>query len=236
MKELFIFERNDRGLQFPAVVALIAALAMLLVFAGCTPAKQAGVDKSKPWASVAFRIDKSVKYAPSIAVWVADDSGNTTMLFSTKKAADKSMIAQRPGMLPVRDGANKGASLDAVSSATPSGSEAALELQIPESFKGKKLTFYIEANASYDFNGYYKEGLKSGDTGYSDVNGQPSVVWTATADTAAHPSGEVEAAVAGHGDVLGASGNIDAGMANVTTAATLLSGIKITYGMDGSQP
>jgi len=234
MKELFIREPGNKVTQMCNVITLAVAALFLLVFAGCSPVKTASVDKSKPWASVTMSIDKNSKYPPTIAIWVRDDaSGDAATLYVTAKAG-KGQLKARPGALPVWSGitaktANE--AVDAVTSATPATADAVLTVQVPDKFKGKKLTFFIEANVSYDYNDFYKEGLKAGDTGYNDVNGQPSVIWTAAADTAANPSGVLTLVPAGHGDVLGATANADTDMTHITTAAFMLSGVKIEYDM-----
>lgn len=236
MKELFIREKDDRKLRLTVTATVLAAMLFLLVFTGCAPARSASVDRAKPWAAVSFTVDQAVKYAPSFAIWVKDaDTGETATLYATKKAAaDKwTGAAERPGALPVWAPVRKLASADVVTSATPGGKEATLTLQIPDQFAGKKLEFYVEANASFDYNDYYAEGLKSGDEGYNDVNGQPSLVWMAVADTAAAPAGSLQPQLIGHGDVLGANADVDADMGNITTAMSLLSNIRIDYDFDG---
>lgn len=230
MKELFIREPANRSVQLCNVITLAVAVLFLLVFAGCAAVKPAAVDKSKPWAGVSMAIGKTSKYTPTFAIWVRDDeSQDTATLYVTAKAG-RGQLKQRPGALPVWSGAKaSNEALDAVSAATPTTADATLEVQIPDKFKGKKLTFFIEANVSYDYNDFYKEGLKAGDAGYNDVNGQPSVIWSASADTAAAPSGVLTLAPAGHGDVLGATAVIETDMANITTAANILMGVKIEY-------
>jgi hypothetical protein len=236
MKELFIVEADTKGVSKHRLIALIAAVVFLLVFTGCAPAKKASTDESKPWARISFNIDKSSKYAPTFAVWVRDEeTGEVATLAATQKAVKGYSGGQaRPGALPVWSTArliSGTQDLDAVSSATPSGASATLYIQIPDKFKGKKISICIEVNVSYDYNSFYKQGLKAGDTGYNDVNGQPSVLWKATLDTAANPSGTVKPEIAGHGDVLGAPGDVDADMAQITTAASIFNNIEIEYGM-----
>lgn len=235
MKELFIVESGNKRVRVSGVFTLAVALLFLLVFFfGCSPAEKFAVDKSKPWAAVKFSIDKSTKYAPTFVLWVEDATGgDATTLYVTKKAAGR-LVVTRLGMLPVWAAVKKQMDgpedLDAVSSATPAGADAEFTVQIPDKYKGRKINFYIEANASYDYNEYFREGLKSGEAGYNDVNGQPSVIWMATVDLFATPAGKIVPAVAGHGDVLGASGGIESDMTDITTAASLIRTIEIEYG------
>jgi hypothetical protein len=233
MKELFIAEANTTKLRVSGAITLAATILLLLVVVGCAPSAKSAIDKSQPWATVQFTIEKTTKYAPTFAIWVTDEASEEAATLAATKKAAKGELANRPGALPVWSAAKShetGDAADTVSTATPTGS-AELTVQLPGRYKGKKITLYIEANASYDYNTYYAEGLKSGDAGYNDVNGQPSVVWAATIDTAANPSGTVTPAVAGHGDVLGSTGTVDGDMANITTAASILQNITISYSM-----
>lgn len=236
MRELFIVEKETHGFSVHRAAALLVAVVFLLVFTGCSPTKAVNVDKARPWAQITLTIDKSSKYAPTFAVWVEDaETAEASTLIATQKAAKNEFSGgQRPGALPVWTEAKSRAgteAADTISSATPSGSSAKLLVQIPDKYRGKKINIYIEANVSYDYNDYYKQGLKIGDAGYNDVNGQPSVIWKATVDTAANPSGSVQPEITGHSDAMGATGNVDADMKNITTAAKIFSNIQIEYNM-----
>ncbi len=236
MKELFIREKDDRRLRLTVVITVLAAMLFLLVFTGCSPAKVDAVDQTKPLATVSFTVDQSSKYAPSFAVWIVDaQSGETATLYATKKAAENkwSGASERPGALPVWWPVRGQGATDVNTSATPGGKDVSLTLQIPDGFAGKQLKFFVEANVSYDYNDYYKGGLKSGDEGYNDVNGQPSVVWMAEADTSAAPSGTLAPAIIGHGDVLGANTDVEADMSHITTASSILTNLSIQYDFSG---
>ena len=74
---------------------------------------------------------------------------------------------------------------------------------------------------------YPKEAKKS-DPGYSDVNGQPSLVWKATLRTSDKNS-EVTPKVIGHGHVLGKNSTIDRNISKITTAKDLFYYIKVKY-------
>ncbi len=206
-----------RSLIIPVLVA-----AMLLC-ACAAPAVSA--DTNKPYVSVSFGYADGLRYAPSYAIWVQDEAGNVATLYATAKAAADSWGSQpRENVLPVWKGVREGA--DVVSGATPKNG-ASLTLNIPETFVGKKLTLYIEANASYDYNEYYAEGLSEGDAGYNDVNGQPSVVWTMTLDPST-PTGTAAPALAGTGEVLGADHAVHE-TEHLTTAAGLLTDITVEW-------
>lgn len=236
MKELFIREKDDRRLRLTVVITVLAAMLFLLIFTGCSPSKPITVDRSKPWVTVSFTVDQTSKYPPSFAIWAVDtQSGDAATLYATKKAAENrwSGASERPGVLPVWWPVRGQGEADVVTSATPGGKDVSLTLQIPDRFAGKALKFYVEANVSYDYNDTCKEGLKSGDVGYSDVNGQPSMVWVADMDTATVLSGTLVPALIGHGDVLGANAAIDIDMSGITTASSILTNIEIQYDFDG---
>lgn len=198
-------------------IAICLAAVMLLGACGA-PAPTA--DPSKPSVSVSFGYEDGLRYPPSYAIWMQDDEGNSATLFATGKAATG--LENRPAALPVWKGVREA---DVVSGATPS-QKAELTLNIPDKFAGKECTLYIEANASYDYNDYYAEGLAAGDEGYNDVNGQPSAVWAAKIDASA--SGSATPSLAGTGDVLGADHAVH-DKQHLTTAAELLTNISITW-------
>jgi hypothetical protein len=202
---------------------LIPILLLTLVLSACAaPAPKADTDK--PYVAVTFGYADGLRYSPSFAIWIEDEEGNAATLYATAKAAANNWGGQpRDSVLPVWNGAREGA--DVVSGATPQKG-ASLTLNVPEAFWNKKLTLYIEANASFDYNDYYAEGLSEGDAGYSDVNGQPSAVWKAVIGPEA--SGAVSPVIAGAGEVMGKDYELhDA--ANLTTAAGLLIDIGVKW-------
>jgi hypothetical protein len=117
---------------------------------------------------------------------------------------------------------------DVTSGATPK-SNAELALNIPDAFVGGKLTLFIEANASFDYNDYYAEDLSEGDQGYSDVNGQPSALWSVEINTSAE-SGSLSPDLLGTGEVLGADHELHTSE-HLTSAASLLSNIQVAWKM-----
>jgi hypothetical protein len=176
--------------------ALSAVLLTFILLLCACAAPSAEADTSKPYVTVSFAYAEGLRYPPSYAVWVEDEMGSTATLYATAKAATG--LKNRPGALPVWSGLREA---DVTSGATPKEKDS-LTLNIPDAFAGQKLTLFIEANASYDYNDYYADGLKQGDEGYNDVNGQPSAVWSAAVDMTA-PSGAASPTLTGVGDVLG---------------------------------
>lgn len=206
----------------PIIIILMVAIALMAACAASAPE----ADTTRPHVSVSFDYSEGLSYAPSYAVWIEDEDGNTATLFATAKAAaDNWGGQQRPSVLPIWKGIRQA---DVISGATPKG-KAELTLNIPETFMDKKLTLFIEANASFDYNDYYAEDLSEGDEGYNDVNGQPSALWSVDIDTSAE-SGSLSPDLAGTGEVLGADHELHSAE-HLTTAASLLSNIEATWQM-----
>lgn len=163
------------------------------------------------------------KLWPAYAVWVVDDqSGESRTLYATGKLARQKwvMAKQRPAASPVwwryfqRERERPGFDLDAVTAATPKDATHAIGWTVPPQWRGKKLTLYVEANVSFDYNRHHPENAKEGDAGYSGVNGQPSLVWRA----AVTPGEPVALKLVGHGHVRGVDAAIDPDLSTVTTA------------------
>lgn len=137
------------------IAAIITLLLCITLLAAC--AKHAPeADLSKPHVTVSLSYTDGLKYAPSFAVWVEDEAGNTATLFATDKTATG--LKNRPEALPVWTGVREA---DAASGATPKD-KAELTLNIPDEFAGKKLKIFVEANASYDYNDFFAERLEEG--------------------------------------------------------------------------
>ena len=197
-------------------------LLILALLAACTP--KPALDPSAPYVDITFTYGEGLRYPPSYAIWAQDEAGNKTTLFVSRKSASKRFVTEtRPATLPIWAGIRE-ESVDAVSGATPS-SGLKLQRNLPESMQGKPFTLFIEANASYDYNDYYSEGLKKGDEGYNDVNGQPSVLWSAAIDGS---RATVTPVLIGRGDVTGADHLVHEDMDSVTSAKELLRDIVVT--------
>lgn len=200
-------------------------LSLIALFAGCSSPK--AVDVMKPHVTISFSYNEGLRYSPSYAIWAEDGSGNRTTLYATgKAAANRWGGAERPSALPIWSGIRE-ANVDTVSGATPSD-KAQIQCNLPQQLAESKFKLFIEANASFDYNDYYKQDLQEGDEGYSDVNGQPSVLWTAEIDPA-QVRGEAAPVLAGTGSVTGADHKIHDDMSNVTTAKELLKDITIKF-------
>ncbi len=206
--------------RFISIVLFLCAAALV---AGCS---KKTIDTTKPNVAISFTYSKGLKYAPTYAVWVEDEAGNRATLFVTNKIAKSNWGTERAMVLPIWSGIRE-AKVDTISGATTSN-QANILCNIPDAFAGKKLTLYVEANASYDYNDYYKQGLKSTDAGYNDVNGQPSMLWKAVLDPKA-VRGEVTPVLVGSGEVMGKDHAVHEDISRATTAKELLSGIAVKF-------
>lgn len=210
-------------------------LVMLINCSGLKEQKAADSHQQIIEVSLSFNTDSypwllGTKY-PQLAVWVEDDNGDVETVFVTQGAGqDKWMFADsRPGALPVWSGfrsEKQGLDVDAVSGATPSGEVYTISWQIPEKYQGKNLTVFIEANVSFDYNDFYTK--EENNPGYSDVNGQPSVIWKSSFKVDDKPR-QISPEIIGHGHVLGKNSEIDSDMSGITTAAELFNYMNITY-------
>ena len=218
---------------------IIYLLPLVLFVLSCsTKTKSFIVDTSKPHLKIIFSFDSSsypwlmgTKY-PQMAVWVKDSSGTVRTIFVTESAAKKEWIGSkdRPSSVPVWYGIskNKEQKIDALTGATPAGSSYEIKWQVPGEMLNKKLTVYIEANVSFDYNGYYQKEASTDSPGFSDVNGQPSLVWKSDLKAGSKDI-TVKPELYGHGQVLGKDHQIYKDMSRITTAKKLFHYIKIIY-------
>ncbi len=217
------------------VLIVVSFLVVLTALSACSApaAPQPGAN-----CTVDITYGSGFRYPPSYAVWVQDvAAGETATLYVTGKASDDGSVGieKRPSALPVWFGVKQkefpGQKKlpDTLSGATPA-KEAHLEVAVPDKFKGKKLQFFVEANVSYDYNDYYREGLKQGEEGYNDVNGQPSIIWSRVFEP--DPEGYAKSFSlfpAGYGDVLGLDHDISKDDTHITTADSIFDDIRIEY-------
>jgi hypothetical protein len=219
-------KRDGYYMKLKAFSITLIVLLSMSVLTACTPERS--VNAMKPNVTMTFDYAEGLRYEPSYAVWIEDESGYHTTVYVTKKAAQSSWgNGERDYVLPIWFGVRE-KDVDAVAGATSKGS-ANIQFNIPDEFAGKKITLYMEANASYDYNNYYKENLKESTPGYSDVNGQPSMLWTVEIDPNRQKTGETSMTLAGAGDVLGNNHRVHNDLTNVSTAKKLLTDIKVKY-------
>jgi len=225
------------------------AVFMILILAGlffCDAFAVEGKDSPQgAYINIALDFNKDVfphKYGvmyPSYVIWVQDkESGAVQTIYATHKlAADKWLFAkERPSAAPVwygfKEKGFKGSGqpdVDVISSATPTDKTQNIHWPVPKEFLNKELVIWLEANVAFDYNDYYKKDATKSDTGYSDVNGQPSIVWQAALKTGSEPVTNLNPKIIGHGHVLGADHKVDPDMSHITTAKDLFLRIRFDY-------
>lgn len=212
---------------FPSIITA------LVLACGTTPPAP-DIDRTKPNLSVTITFNSDLygtmmfkKMYPTYAIWIEDvKSGAVKTVYVTGKAGKDSWIMadKRPSSVPVWYGARKRektvgttGTVDAVTGATPSGNTFTHSIELPVDMVDGRLAVFVEGNISFDYNEHYPKKAAKGEPGYSDVNGQPSVVWKAVIDAGTR-SAEKDLAIVGHGDVLGEDNRIHTDMIKITTA------------------
>lgn len=182
---------------------------------------------------------------PQMAIWIEDGNGRfVDTIYVTRKAATGKWSAsggsRRPESLPVWSHARgvknseggympdpKSPLPDAVSGATP---EKAFEAvwRLPASLVPGTYKIKVELNASFDWNDYYPDKLPKTHPRWSEVNGQPSVVYEGSIrlkDGAA----SVALKPIGTGSLRGEDGKIAPGLEGLTTALSLVESIRAEF-------
>lgn len=113
---------------------------------------------------------------------------------------------------------SKNNGIDAVSSPTP---KAGLDIERNVGIEsGKNYRIFVEVNASFDYNKTWTKKAKPGETGYSGVNGQPSLVYAGSFTGGQKET--VELSPIGTGSVDGSTGDITIGTAGLTSALEII--------------
>ncbi len=224
---------------------VVSVLVVVLVSSCGSAPEKVEVDRSMPNLSVTVTFNPDIygtmmfkKLYPTYAVWVEDvKSGDVRTLYVTGKAGrDKWIMAdERPSSVPVWYGARKrekpvetAGTVDAVTGATPSGQTFTHSIELPAVMMNKKLAVFVEGNVSFDYSEHYPKNAGKGEPGFSDVNGQPSVVWKAVLDTGQSGT-EADLIIAGHGHVLGEDHRIYPDMSAITTAKDIFLHVGARY-------
>jgi hypothetical protein len=166
-----------------------------------------------------------VKLTPQIAVWVEDAEGRIlTTIYVTRKAAEASWSGgaeERPGALPIYSHRLTDSEADVISGATPrAGKERSLGWEARLT-PGRSYTFYVEVNASFDYNERYTREN-------SGVNGQPSLLYAAHL-SAGGSDRAVEFQLVGHGAVDGSSGAAYSDTEGITDARQILKHLRLVH-------
>lgn len=185
------------------------------------------------------------KSPPQHAAWVEDLEGEYLgTLAVTDSAAKSSWKAApkegRPEALPVwsrRSGAagsapanggvvkDSDAVLDAVSGATPKG-ETAIKRALTGLRRGERYRAFLEVNHSFDYNERWPRKAKEGESGWSGVNGQPSVVYAA--EFVAGSGEPVAFEPVGQGSVDGSDGELRPTLDGLTSALDIIARSTVT--------
>jgi hypothetical protein len=180
----------------------------------------------------------SMNLTPQMAVWIESaDGAYIDTIFVTGKSAAAAWSAaggaRRPEALPVWSHARGVAASDgiympdkkhpvsdAVSGATPSKA-VSYTWKIPASRKGTACKVRVELNSSYDWNEAYPDKLPKTDPRWSEVNGQPSVIYEAAIELGGGASSAALKPV-GTGSLRGEDGKVNPSLEGLTTALRLV--------------
>ncbi len=195
----------------------------------------------------------TVRNAPQMAVWMETLEGEyIRTLYVTDRAATQNWRAapldgvaagdiRRPSALPVwRHRARLAGDatvessdpfetpsidIDAVSAAT---TKRALILHATMDLPAGPCVVMLEVNSSTDFNDAYPQDVEPGASGYSGGpwgSGQPALIYAAVVEPVA--AGAVELELIGHSSPDGSDGDVRSGVADVTTATSILERVTI---------
>jgi len=179
---------------------------------------------------------------PLMSIWVEDLEENyLETLYVSQRATHEGFRARRPEALPVwwhtRDrklGYDSNKTMrtdpipDGITGATPLGH---FSINSKVMSRSNKFRLYLEVNRSYDWNEYYTYDRFS-DKALCDENcpnGQPSVIYAATIDTAELEELYLMKPV-GHGSYSGEDGRIYPDLSTLTTALNMLKRIVVHVG------
>jgi len=227
------------------IIAILIALA--LVGAGLAAQGTVAVSLT-PGAAYIHKVRLGLfpmSMPPQMAIWIeaADGRYVDTIYVTDKAAAGKWRAAGRslrPESLPVwaharavagRDGSfmpDKAHPLpDAVSGATE---KAAFQRiwQVPAGFEPGTYRVRVELNSSFDWNEAYPDKLAKTDPRWSEVNGQPSIVWE-TSLQIGDQAVAAELAPIGTGALRGEDGAVRLGLDGITTAKDIAASIEAAY-------
>ena len=220
---------------------LFMILVCVFVVIGCytwSQAKVVKVEPGKPYLQFKMAFNpKLYKFPPSFAFWIEDlETGVVETLFVTKKASLKKWFGakanERPYALPVWFGVEKRQKkedVQAVTNATPKGVCEEIECVIPQRFMNKKVKVYLEANVSFDFNEYYPKSSKKGEEGFSEANGQPSLVWSMSLITDDQAKKNIQPELVGAGELLGQNHEVNPDLTRISTAKQIIKNMEWSY-------
>jgi hypothetical protein len=229
-------------------VKKFAAIILALVL-GTAAAAQASLSVSiEPGKAYSQKVRfglGAMKVTPQIAIWIETADGRfVDTVFVTKNAGMAAWAAagksRRPESLPVWSHARGIAAADgsympdkanrlpeAVSGVTPKAGFAK-SWKVPAGLARGMYRVRVELNSSFDWNEAYPDKLAKTDPRWSEVNGQPSVVYERLIEFGDAAS-SVALAPVGTGSLRGENDSVSADMKGLTSALELASEIKVEY-------
>jgi hypothetical protein len=229
-------------------IFLALALAVAAILASSAWAEATLVVSVSPGSAYSSKVKLglgSINVTPQIAIWIERPTGEyVDTIYVTSKSAKASWTAaagaRRPEALPAwsfargvkaADGLympdKKGALADSVSGATPAKAFVK-SWKVPASLAKGVYVVKAELNSSFDWNEAYPDKLPTSDPRWSEVNGQPSIVWECRIELGGDRA-KIELAPAGTGDLRGEGGAVKPGLAGITSAVELASSIVAEY-------
>lgn len=189
----------------------------------------------------------SVKNPPQIAIWSETPEGEyleTLMITertgrqSWRKApgdSERKKDIRRPEALPVWEH-RRGIPVtdpefilpDAVTQATPKKG-LNVDCRLPDT---GEVVLYLEINHSTDFNDFYTSDAAPDRSQYSGGpwgSGQPSLVYRARISSSESGGSDSGFTLIGHGSPDGSDGSIDPELSGITSALSILDGIRISF-------
>jgi hypothetical protein len=228
---------------------LFAAVLATVVAMGTELTAEASIAVSvSPGAAFSHKVKFglfSITTTPQMAIWIETADGRfvDTIYVTQKSATGKWSAAggaRRPEALPLWShargiAASDGSYMpdkthplpDAVSGPTP---KAAFRVtwKVPAGTAPGSYRVRAELNSSFDWNEAYPDKLPKTDPRYSEVNGQPSIVWECSLDLGGAAARAALQPV-GTGSLRGEDGAMAAGFAGITSARDLAASIEAEY-------
>ena len=215
-------------------------LSLILIIMSCTNIVQGetagktievSIEPGENWTRTMWIAFIPVKKAPQLAAWIETEEGGYVTTITVTQSSSKQKWAGnpeggRPESLPLWTHAKTkaAANVDDITAATPKEGVTAGK-DADGLVQGNTYRILVEVNASFDYNDTWPKEAKEGDSNYSGVNGQPSLIYEAL--FTAGESGTVILQTAGQGSVDGSSGSITRNLDGLTSALTIIKSAKL---------
>ncbi|MFQ3547942.1 MAG: DUF2271 domain-containing protein [Termitinemataceae bacterium] len=215
-------------MNFTRRSALIFSILFIFVYSVWGESLSLRIEPGPHWKETTFFFIFPFSHYPQMAAWIETPEGRVIKpLLISQSAATKRWRGNpeggRPESLPVWY--YKGASIDTqyidtTTSPTPTkGTE--IKYSRADLIPGAEYIVRLEVNNSFDYNTTWPKKAKPGQSGYSGVNGQPSLIYEAV--FRAGIPGETMLYPVGQGSVDGSDGSIRPHLEGLTTALSIVS-------------